>query len=46
MAEAENLPRHIINIPSQGGSAPQVAFEVRDKFKQFFNSPAGQIHWN
>jgi len=46
MAETENLPCHITNIPSQGGSAPQIAFEVREKFKQFFNSPAGQIHWN
>jgi len=46
MAEAENLPRHITNIPSQGGSASQVAFEVREKFKQFFNSLAGQMHWN
>lgn len=43
---SEQLPRHITNISNQGGSAPQVAFEVREKFKQFFNSPAGQIHWN
>lgn len=43
---SEQLPRHITNIPNQGGSAPQVAFEVREKFKQFFNSPAGQIDWN
>ncbi|KAL4103832.1 hypothetical protein QTP88_019167 [Uroleucon formosanum] len=38
---SEQLPRHITNIPNQGGSAPQVAFEVREKFKQFFNLPAG-----
>lgn len=42
----EKLPRHITNISNQGGSAPQISFEIREKFKQFFNSPGGQIHWN
>jgi len=35
-----------INIPNQRGSAQQVAFEIREKFKKNFNSLAGQIHWN
>jgi len=31
------------NIQNQGGSAHQSAFEVRDKFQQFFNSSSGSV---
>jgi len=33
------------NIPMQGGSARQAAFEVRELYKDFFNSPAGSVPW-
>jgi len=29
----------------QGGSARQAAFEVRELYKDFFNSPAGSVPW-
>ena len=33
-----NVRSNLTKIPNQGGSAHQSAFEVRDKFKQFFYS--------
>ena len=36
---------NLTKIPNQGGSVHQSAFEVRDKFKQFFNSPSGSVPW-
>jgi len=36
---------NLTKIPNQGGSAHQTAFEVRDKFTQFFNSPSGSVPW-
>jgi hypothetical protein len=35
----------LTKIPNQGGSGHQSAFEVRDKFKQLFNSPSGCVPW-
>lgn len=40
-----SLPSHIRSFPRQGGSAQKRAFEYRDKYKTFFCSPNGQIHW-
>ena len=40
-----NVQSNLTKIPNQGGSAHQSAFEVRDKFKQFFNSPSGSVPW-
>jgi len=36
---------NLTKIPNQGGSVHQSAFEVRDKFKQFFNSPSRSVPW-
>lgn len=33
------------NIPTQGGNASQPAFQVRELFKEFFNSTAGSVSW-
>jgi hypothetical protein len=45
MESSANVRSTLIKIPNQGGSAHQRAFEVRDKFKQFFNSPPGSVPW-
>ena len=45
MGSSGNVRSNLTNIPNQGGSAHQSAFEVRDKFKQFFNSPSGSVPW-
>jgi hypothetical protein len=39
LGSSANVRSNLTKIPNQGGSAHQRAFEVRDKFKQFFNSP-------
>jgi len=31
--------------PNRRGRAHQSTFEVRDKFKRFFNSPSGSVPW-
>jgi hypothetical protein len=33
-------------LPNQGGSGHQSVFEVRDGFKQFFNSPSESLPWH
>jgi hypothetical protein len=43
MGSSANVRSDLTKIPNQGGSAHQSAFEVRDKFKQFFNSPSGSV---
>jgi hypothetical protein len=49
MGSSANVRSNPTKIPNQGGSAHQSAhqsaFEVRDKFKQFFNSPSGSVPW-
>jgi len=45
MASSANVRSNLTKIPNQGGSVHQSAFEVRDKFKQFFNSPSGSLPW-
>ena len=45
MGSSANVRSNLTKIPNQGGSAHQSAFEVRDKFKQFFNSPSGSVPW-
>lgn len=45
IASSANVWRNLTNIPQQGGSAHQRAFEVRDKFKRFFNSSSGSVPW-
>jgi hypothetical protein len=42
---SKNVRSSLTKIPNQGGNAHQSAFEVRDKFKQFFNSPSGSVSW-
>jgi hypothetical protein len=43
MGSSSNVLSNLTKIPNQGGSPHQSAFEVRDKFKQFFNSPSGSV---
>jgi len=45
MGSSANVRSNLTKIPNQGGCAHQSAFEVRDKFKQFFNSPSGPVPW-
>ena len=45
MGSSVNVRSNLTKIPNQGGSAHQSAFEVREKFKQFFNSPSGSVPW-
>jgi len=33
------------NVPLHGGNASQQAFQVRETFKDFFNSEAGLVSW-
>lgn len=35
----------IRNLPQQGGHATATAFQVRDIYKDFFNSPIGAVEW-
>jgi len=43
MGSSANVRSKLKKIQNQGGSAHQSAFEVTDKFKQFFNSPSGSV---
>jgi len=46
MGSSANVRRsNLTKIQKQGESAHQSAFEVRDKFKQFFSSPSGSVPW-
>jgi len=45
MGSSANVRSNLTKIPNQGGSAYQSAFEVRDIFKQFFNTPSGSMPW-
>jgi hypothetical protein len=45
MGSSANVQNNLTKIPNQGGSAHENAFEVRDKFKQFFNSLSGSVPW-
>jgi hypothetical protein len=45
MRSSTNVRSNLTKIPNQGGSAHQSAFEVRDKFKTFFNNPSGSVPW-
>jgi hypothetical protein len=45
MGSSANVRSTLTKIPNQGASAHQSAFEVREKFKQFFNSPSGSVPW-
>ena len=45
MGSSANVGSNCTKIPNQGGSAHQSVFEVKDKFKQFFNSPSGCAPW-
>jgi len=45
MGSSLNVRSNLTKIPNQGGSAHQSAFEARDKFTQFFNSPSGSVPW-
>ena len=41
----QHVQSNLTKLPNQGGSAHQSAFEVGDKFKQFFNRPSGSVPW-
>jgi hypothetical protein len=43
VGSSANVRSNLTKIPNQGGIVHQSAFEVRDKFKQFFNSPSGSV---
>jgi len=45
--ESTNLedPSTLQNLTMQGGNASQQAFQVREMFKDFFNSPIGELSW-
>jgi hypothetical protein len=43
MGSSANVRSNLTKMPNREGSAHQCAFEVRDKFKQFFNSPSGSV---
>ena len=45
MESSANVRSNLAKIPNQGGSAQQSVFRVRDKVKQFFNSPSGHVPW-
>jgi hypothetical protein len=45
MGSSANVGSNLTKIPNHGVSAHQSAFEVRDKIKQFFNSPPGSVPW-
>jgi len=45
MGSSANIRSNLTKIPSQGESVHQSAFELREKFKQFFNSPSGSVPW-
>ena len=45
MGISANVRSNLTKISNQGVSAHQSAFEVRDKFKQYFNSPSGSVPW-
>ena len=45
MGSSANVRRNLTKLPNQGRSVHQNAFEVRDKFKRFFNSPSGSVPW-
>jgi hypothetical protein len=40
-ASSANVQNNLKKIQNQGEGAHQNAFEVRDKFQQFFNRPSG-----
>jgi hypothetical protein len=46
MGSSANIRSNLTKIPNQGQIAHQSAFEVRDKFKQFFNNPSGSVPWH
>jgi hypothetical protein len=45
VGSSANVRSNLTKIPNQGGIAHQSAFEVRDKFKQFFIGPSGCVPW-
>jgi len=46
MRSYANDQSNVIKIPKQAGNAHWSAAEVRDKFKQIFNSPSGFVPWH
>lgn len=36
---------NVTKIPTQAGNAHWSAVEIRDKFRQIFNSPSGFVPW-
>jgi hypothetical protein len=45
MESSADVRSNLTKLPTQGGSGHQSAFEVRDRFKQFYNSPSGSLPW-
>jgi hypothetical protein len=45
MGSSANVRSNFTKIPNQGRSAHQSAFELRDTFKQYFNSLSESVPW-
>jgi len=45
MGSSANVRNNFTKIPNQGRRAHQSAFELRDTFKQYFNSPSESVPW-
>jgi hypothetical protein len=45
MEISANVRSNFTKIPNQGRSTQQSAFELRDTFKQYFNSPSESVPW-
>lgn len=43
--DSPHTQNNLANIQRQGGNAHQAAFDARENFKAFFNSPAGALPW-
>lgn len=41
----EEIPRGLRDLCGVGGNAGRDAFEIRDRFKNYFISPEGQVPW-
>jgi hypothetical protein len=45
MGSSANVRSNFTKIPNQGRRSHQSAFELRDTFKQYFNSPSESVPW-
>lgn len=45
LTESHTITSNLTPIPKQGGSASASAFEVREKYKNYFSSESGRVEW-